>query len=246
MNAMVVETTDLTKDYRNQHAVHRVNLMIPEGCVYGLLGPNGAGKTTILKMLLGLLHPTFGKIQLFGEHWSREHLARVGALIEAPALYGHLTGRENLEVHQRLLGLSTARIVQVLKIVGLDDVEKRKRAAQYSLGMKQRLGIAIALLNEPDLLILDEPTNGLDPVGIREMRSLIQSFTDQGITVILSSHILSEVAQVVQQVGIISKGQLRYQGSFEQLMEEGHGKDLEELFVQYVEGTVVPEGGKVE
>lgn len=242
---MVVTTAGLTKNYRSQCAVQGIDLRIPKGCVYGLLGPNGAGKTTILKLLMGLLRPASGEIELFGEPWSRHHLARVGALIEAPALYGHLTGRENLEVHQRLLGLPTSRIGQVLKEVGLDDVGKRKRATQYSLGMKQRLGIAIALLNEPELLILDEPTNGLDPVGIREMRSLIHSFTTQGITVILSSHILSEVAQVVQQVGIISNGQLLYQGSYKQLEGEGMGKDLEEIFMQFVEGTVTSKGGEL-
>ncbi|WP_026961613.1 lantibiotic protection ABC transporter ATP-binding subunit [Alicyclobacillus herbarius] len=234
MNA-IVETKKLTKEYRGTCAVQNVNLTVREGSIYGLLGPNGAGKTTILKLLLGLLRPTSGQVLLFGEPWSRAHLARVGALIETPALYGHLTGRENLEVHRRLLKLPKARIDEVLHIVGLADVDERKRVSQYSLGMKQRLGIAIALLNHPHLLILDEPTNGLDPIGIREMRSLIRSFADQGITVILSSHILSEVAQIVEDVAIISRGQLRYQGALNDLITQENGEDLEDIFMKYVQ-----------
>ncbi|GGI96583.1 lantibiotic ABC transporter ATP-binding protein [Alicyclobacillus cellulosilyticus] len=232
---VIVETNELTKAYRGRYAVQRVNLTVREGSVFGLLGPNGAGKTTLLKLLLGLLHPTSGQVRLFGEPWSRAHLARVGALIETPALYGHLTGRENLEVHRRLLNLPKARIDEVLHIVGLADVDERKRASQYSLGMKQRLGIAIALLNRPRLLILDEPTNGLDPIGMREMRVLIRSLADQGITVVLSSHILSEVAQVVEDVAILSQGMIRYQGPLADLVTQGKGKDLEDVFVEYVQ-----------
>lgn len=230
----IVETRQLSKTFGRRRVVQNVDLKVRESSIYGLLGPNGAGKTTILKMLLGLLRPSTGQVRLFGEPWKRAHLAKVGALIETPSLYGHLTGRENLEVHRRLLGLQRERIDEVLDIVGLGDVEDRKRASQYSLGMKQRLGIAIALLNRPELLILDEPTNGLDPIGIREMRSLIRSLADQGMTVILSSHILSEVAQIVEDVAIISEGQLRYQGSLSELIAQGKGKDLEELFMEYV------------
>ncbi|BFH61007.1 MULTISPECIES: lantibiotic protection ABC transporter ATP-binding subunit [Paenibacillus] len=232
----VVETINLTKAYKKQAAVDGVHLQISRGKVFGLLGPNGAGKTTLLKLLVGLLRPTSGEIKLFGEPWRRESLARIGALIETPAIYGHLTGRENLQVHQRLLGIPVSRIDRVLEIVGLHKVDRKKKAAAYSLGMKQRLGIAIALLNEPELLILDEPTNGLDPLGIREMRTLIESFTDQGITVILSSHILSEVAQIVQEVGIVSHGKLRFQGTLDNLMTQGSGQEnLEELFMHYVD-----------
>ncbi|MCP1308117.1 lantibiotic protection ABC transporter ATP-binding subunit [Paenibacillus tyrfis] len=232
----IVKTEGLTKRFGRQHAVRDVSLEISEGCVYGLLGPNGAGKTTVLKMLVGLLRPTLGKIELFGEPWQRKQLARVGTLIETPGLYNHLTGRENLQVHQRLLRLPEQRIDEVLRIVGLSEVSPRKKTAAYSLGMKQRLGIAIALLNQPKLLILDEPTNGLDPMGIREMRSLIHSFTEQGITVILSSHILSEVEQIVQEVGIINRGQLQYQGTLQDLKKQGNEKDdLESLFMRYIE-----------
>ncbi|AKG35629.1 lantibiotic protection ABC transporter ATP-binding subunit [Paenibacillus durus] len=231
----IVETKALTKQFGKQDAVKDVNLKISKGCVYGLLGPNGAGKTTILKMLVGLLHPTSGSIEMFGEPWTRKNLAFVGALIETPALYGHLSGKENLQVHQRLLGLPEQRIDEVLNIVGLAGVDRRKKSAAYSLGMKQRLGIAIALLNYPKLLILDEPTNGLDPLGIREMRAMIHSFTEHGITVILSSHILSEVAQIVQEVGIISQGRIQYQGALENLLNQSEGEDLEAIFMRYVE-----------
>ena len=232
----IVKTEGLTKQFGRQHAVRDVNLAISEGCVYGLLGPNGAGKTTVLKMLVGLLRPTSGQIELFGEPWQRKQLAHVGTLIETPGLYNHLTGRENLQVHQRLLRLPEQRIDEVLRIVGLSEVSPRKKTAAYSLGMKQRLGIAIALLNQPKLLIRDEPTNGLDPMGIREMRSLIHSFTEQGITVILSSHFLSEVEQIVQEVGIINRGQLQYQGTLQDLKKQGNEKDdLESLFMRYIE-----------
>jgi lantibiotic transport system ATP-binding protein len=238
---LIVETNQLIKRFHDQEAVKGLNLKVTEGRVYGLLGPNGAGKTTILKMLVGLLHPTSGNIKLFGEPWQRNLLSKIGTLIETPALYGHLTGWENLEVHRRLLGLPKQRIDEVLNIVGLQDVSRKKRTSQYSLGMKQRLGIAIALLNQPKLLILDEPTNGLDPMGIREMRFLINSFAEQGITVILSSHILGEVAQIVKDVGIISQGQLRYQGSLEELMNESKdGENLEDIFLRYVQN---PQGG---
>ncbi|KEQ23205.1 lantibiotic protection ABC transporter ATP-binding subunit [Paenibacillus tyrfis] len=232
----IVKTEGLTKQFGRQHAVRDVSLAISEGCVYGLLGPNGAGKTTVLKMLVGLLRPTSGTIELFGEPWQRQQLARVGTLIETPGLYNHLTGRENLQVHQRLLRLPKQRVDEVLRIVGLSEVNPHKKTAAYSLGMKQRLGIAIALLNQPKLLILDEPTNGLDPMGIREMRSLIHSFTEQGMTVILSSHILSEVEQIVQEVGIINRGQLQYQGTLQDLKKLGSEKDdLESLFMRYIE-----------
>lgn len=237
MMEWIIETQNLTKTYGKQTALSNVNLKVSKGRVYGLLGANGAGKTTLMKLLVGLLHPSSGSIRLFDEPWSRQSLARVGALIEAPALYGHLTGRENLQVHQRLLGLPESRIDEVLEIVGLHQTLPKKKAAAYSLGMKQRLGIASALLNQPDLLILDEPTNGLDPMGIREMRELIHSFTEQGITVILSSHILSEVAQIVHDVGIISRGEMQYQGTLDDLMQQhGNQEDLEEIFMHYAAG----------
>ncbi len=211
MENLILETQNLCKEFGSQKAVDNISLQIKRNSIYGLLGPNGAGKSTILKMLVGLLHPTSGSILFDNEQWKRSSLSQIGALIEAPALYGNLTARENLLVHTKLLGIPDTRINEVLEIVDLKDTGK-KRASQFSLGMKQRLGIAIALLNNPKLLILDEPTNGLDPFGIQELRELISSFPSKGITVVLSSHILTEVAQVVDEIGIISKGKLLYQG----------------------------------
>lgn len=211
MEKLILETQNLCKEFGSQKAVDNISLQIKRNSIYGLLGPNGAGKSTILKMLVGLLHPTSGSILFDNGQWKRSSLSQIGALIEAPALYGNLTARENLLVHTKLLGIPDTRIDEVLQIVDLKDTGK-KRASQFSLGMKQRLGIAIALLNNPKLLILDEPTNGLDPFGIQELRELISSFPSKGITVVLSSHILTEVAQVVDEIGIISKGKLLYQG----------------------------------
>ena len=181
-------------------------------------------------MITGLLYPGAGEIIVFGEPWQRKHLRRIGALIESPALYGNLTAFENLLVHAKLIGLPKERIYEVLEIVELKDVGK-KPVSQFSMGMKQRLGIAIALLGYPELLILDEPTNGLDPIGIQELRELIRSFPEKGITVILSSHILAEVSQLVDQIGIISGGELKFQG------EINLADDLEALFMNVVKGV---------
>lgn len=224
---MMVKTNDLTKIFKKQTAVNKVSLNIPKGCVYGLLGPNGAGKSTTLKMLTGILKPTDGEIIYDGKPWTRAALSEIGALIENPPIYENLTARENLEVRAILLGADKKRIDEVLKIVSLENTGK-KRAGQFSLGMKQRLGIALALLGNPKLLILDEPTNGLDPIGIEELRELIRSFPEQGITVILSSHILSEVQMCADYVGIISDGVLGYEGK---LLP---GQNLEELFMDVV------------
>lgn len=230
MSNLILETRGLKKLYGKQPAVSDVSLKIPKGSIYGLLGPNGAGKTTTLKMLTGLLYPSAGEIIVFNEPWQRKHLERIGALIESPALYGNLTAVENLLVHTKLMGLPKERIDEVLEIVDLKDTGK-KLAGRFSLGMKQRLGIAIALLGHPDLLILDEPTNGLDPIGIQELRELIRSFPQRGITVILSSHILAEVAQLVDHIGIISDGELKHQDKI------SHDENLEELFMKVVRRT---------
>lgn len=229
MPDLILETKGLKKYYGRQLAVHDVSMEIPRGSIYGLIGPNGAGKSTILKMLTGLLRPSGGKIYVFGEPWQRKHLERIGALIESPALYGNLTAVENLLVHTHLMGLPKERIREVLETVDLKDTGK-KLASQFSMGMKQRLGIAIALLGNPELLILDEPTNGLDPIGIQELRELIRSFPKRGITVILSSHILSEVSQIVDHIGILREGELKYQGRI------SHDVDLEDLFMEVVRG----------
>jgi ABC-2 type transport system ATP-binding protein len=227
MHDLILETKGLSKQFGKQLAVNEVSLQIKRNSVYGLLGPNGAGKTTTLKMLVGLLHPTAGEIFFHSERWNRKHLAHIGVLIESPALYGNLTARENLKVHTKLLRLPDERIEEVLKTVDINNTGK-KRASQFSMGMKQRLGIAIALLNRPHLLILDEPTNGLDPIGIQELRELIRAFPSQGITVILSSHILSEVEQIADYIGIISDGKLSYEN------EIGKDEDLEALFMKVI------------
>ena len=224
---MMIRTNELCKTFKKQTAVNRVTLNIPKGCVYGLLGPNGAGKSTTLKMITGIIKPTDGEIIYDGQPWNRAVLSEIGALIENPPIYENLTARENLEVRAILLGAPKSRIDEVLKTVSLENTGKKK-AGQFSLGMKQRLGIALALLGNPKLLILDEPTNGLDPIGIEELRELIKSFPEKGITVILSSHILSEVQMMADYVGIISEGVLGYEGKLHP------GQNLEELFMDIV------------
>ena len=224
---IILKTTDLCKNFKGQMAVNSVSLNIERNSVYGLLGPNGAGKSTTLKMITGILRPTSGSIEFDGHPWQRGDLTQIGALIETPPLYENLTAYENLKVRTTMLGLPDNRIDEVLHIVRLTDTGK-KRAGQFSLGMKQRLGIAIALLNNPQLLILDEPTNGLDPVGIEELRELIRSFPAKGITVILSSHILSEVQQIADHVGIIAGGVLGYENALRT------DENLEQLFMGVV------------
>lgn len=224
---MILKTTGLCKSFKGQMAVNNVSLNVRRNSIYGLLGPNGAGKSTTLKMITGILKPTSGNIEFDGHPWQRKDLNDIGALIETPPIYENLTAYENLKVRAVLLGLKDERINEVLEVVRLTDTGK-KRTGQFSLGMKQRLGIAIALLNDPRLLILDEPTNGLDPVGIEELRELIRSFPEKGITVILSSHILSEVQQIADHIGIIAGGVLGYEG------ELRPSENLEQLFMDVV------------
>lgn len=228
MAGYILETRNLCKKFGRQQAVKNISLSVRENSVYGLLGPNGAGKSTTLKMITGMLHKTSGEILLEGHPWSRNDLNDIGALIESPPLYENLTARENLKVRTLLLGLPDSRIDEVLQTVDLTDTGK-KRSGQFSMGMKQRLGIAIALLNHPKLLILDEPTNGLDPIGIQDLRKLIRAFPEQGITVILSSHILSEVELIADHIGIISNGVLGYKAKI------NPGESLESLFMEVVE-----------
>ena len=223
----ILKTNNLCKDFKKQKAVNNVSITVRENSIYGLLGPNGAGKSTTLKMITGMLRPTSGKVLFNGHEWNRKDLEQIGALIETPPLYENLSAVENLEVRAKLLNIPKTRIDKVLKMVDLQNTG-RKRAGQFSMGMKQRLGIAIALLNSPKLLILDEPTNGLDPIGIQELRSLIRSFPSKGITVILSSHILSEVQLIADDIGIISNGILGYEGQMNK------DENLENLFVEVV------------
>lgn len=227
MTNNMIATKGLTKKYGKEIVVNDLSIHIRENTIYGLLGPNGAGKSTTLKMLTGLIRPTSGEIIFDGIEMKRQDLTEVGFLIENAPIYSNLTAKENLKVHTTILGLPNRRIGEVLEIVGLKDTGK-KSAGKFSMGMKQRLGIAIAILNNPKLLILDEPTNGLDPIGIQELRDLIRSFPKQGMTVILSSHILSEVEQIVDDIGIMSHGILGYEAPMEKT------ENFEELFTKIV------------
>ena len=217
----IIETHDLCKQYGNALRVAHLDLDVPEGSVYGFLGPNGAGKSTTLKMILGLVRPTAGSIRVLGKSMDSKNrlavLRQVGSLIESPSYYGHLTGEENLRIVQTLRGVPEKNIREVLQIVRLDG-QRGKKVAHYSLGMKQRLGLAAALLGYPKLLILDEPTNGLDPAGIQEMRELIQSLPGRfGMTGVVSSHLLSEIDQMADVVGIIREGELVFQDTLASL-----------------------------
>lgn len=226
MRELVIETKDLNKKYRGRYAVRNLNLEIGRGEIYGFLGPNGAGKTTTIRMLLGLIRPTMGSIHIFGKDLRKEKLnilRKVGSLVEYPSNYGHLTAVQNLEAVRRILDVPKSRIDEVLSIVSLTKDAKRP-VKGYSLGMKQRLGIATALLGNPELLILDEPTNGLDPEGIHEIRELIRSMPQQhGITVLVSSHLLSEVEQMAGTVGIIREGELVFQDTISNLQQQASG-----------------------
>ncbi|MDE5415302.1 lantibiotic protection ABC transporter ATP-binding protein [Alkalihalobacterium chitinilyticum] len=223
----MLQTKGLTKKYRRDTVVKELSLNVRGNTIYGLLGPNGAGKSTTLKIIAGLIKPTSGEVVFDGHPWSRADLTHIGSLIEHAPLYGNLTAKENLEVITTILGLPKQRIEEVLETVGLTNTGS-KRVMNFSMGMKQRLGIALAILNRPRLLILDEPTNGLDPIGIQELRELIRSFPKQGITVLLSSHLLSEVEHIADDIGIISNGILGYEGEY-----DVH-EDLETLFTNIV------------
>ena len=219
--ADIVQTRGLCKQYGKVLRVNHLDLQVPEGAIYGFLGPNGAGKSTTLKMILGLVRPTAGSISVFGKevngHNRLDMLKQVGSLIESPSYYGHLTGEENLKVVQTLRGVPEKDVYEVLEIVRLEG-QRSKKVTHYSLGMKQRLGLAAALLGFPRLLILDEPTNGLDPAGIQEMRELICSLPARfGMTVLVSSHLLSEIDQMADHVGIIREGELVFQDTLETL-----------------------------
>ena len=234
----IIETHDLCKQYGNALRVAHLDLDVPEGSVYGFLGPNGAGKSTTLKMILGLVRPTAGDIRVLGKKMDGGNrlavLRQVGSLIESPSYYGHLTGEENLRIVQTLRGVPEKNIREVLQIVRLDG-QRGKRVAHYSLGMKQRLGLAAALLGYPKLLILDEPTNGLDPAGIQEMRELICDLPRRfGMTVVVSSHLLSEIDQMADHVAIIREGELVFQDTLEAL----HGRSRHHLALRTTNNAV--------
>lgn len=227
MGEWIIQTDRLTKTIGGTRVVEQLNLQIGKGEIYGFLGPNGAGKTTTIRMLLGLIKPSKGTIRLFGKDvrkYRMEVLRKVGSLVEYPSYYSHLNARENLETVRCILDVPRSRIDEVLDIVRLTKEAKRP-VKGYSLGMKQRLGIATALLGQPELLILDEPTNGLDPSGILEIRELIKQMPrEHGVTILVSSHLLSEIDQMASQVGIISKGKMIYQDSIERLRQRSQSR----------------------
>ena len=234
----IIETHDLCKQYGNALRVAHLDLNVPEGSVYGFLGPNGAGKSTTLKMILGLVRPPARNIHVLGKKMEGGNrlsiLRQVGSLIESPSYYGHLTGEENLRIVQTLRGVPERNIREVLQIVRLDG-QRGKKVAHYSLGMKQRLGLAAALLGYPKLLILDEPTNGLDPAGIQEMRELICELPGRfGMTVVVSSHLLSEIDQMADHVAIIREGELVFQDTLEAL----HGRSRHHLALRTTNNPV--------
>lgn len=217
---LIIETRDLSYRFGNQQVLDKVSLKVPKGNIYGFLGPNGAGKTTTIKILLNLLRSNLNNVFLFGKELKGSRidiLSKTGSLVEQPAIYPHLSGRENLVNRAMLLGVSKNRVNEMIRLVDLHE-SQHKSAGKYSLGMKQRLGIALALLPDPELLILDEPTNGLDPNGIIEVRELLQRLTsEEGKTVFVSSHLLSEVEKMANHVGIINHGKLLFQGSIREL-----------------------------
>ncbi|AEE51487.1 ABC transporter ATP-binding protein [Haliscomenobacter hydrossis] len=219
-----IETENLSHQFASgKNILDNITLQVPSGSIYGFLGPNGAGKTTTLRLILGLLKKQSGRISIFGQTFEKNRvgiLRKLGSLIETPSLYSHLTAAENLLLLQRVYRCPLERIPELLQLVGLPDTGKKK-VSQFSLGMKQRLSIAVALLNQPELLILDEPTNGLDPNGIIEMRELFKRLNqEQGITILISSHLLAEIEKLVSHVGIIHKGQLLFQGTLQDLIQK--------------------------
>ncbi|MEV4569435.1 ABC transporter ATP-binding protein [Nonomuraea sp. NPDC049419] len=250
----VIHTENLTKRFSHHMAVDGLNLRVPQSVVYGFLGPNGSGKSTTMKMLLGLTQPTSGDIRLFDRpltRASRTHLLpSIGSMIEAPPGYGHLTGRENMRIVQNMLGLSTAQIDHALAVVRLTQ-HQHKLVRTYSLGMKQRLGIAMALARDPALLILDEPTNGLDPAGIEEIRTLLVRLAGEGITVMVSSHLLDEIDKMASVLGILSQGRMIFQGTRDRLFEHSvpdlviETPDARAALAEGVTGTLINGGIKL-
>jgi lantibiotic transport system ATP-binding protein len=216
----ILETHELSHSFGNDRVVDGVSLRVEEGSIYGFLGPNGAGKTTTLRLILGLLKKQHGRIVIFGNDFAStriETLRKVGSMIESPSIYAHLTAAENLLLLQKIYQCPKTRVKEMLDLVGLSDTGKKK-AGQFSLGMKQRLAIAVALLPEPRLLVLDEPTNGLDPNGIIEIRELLRDLNRKhGISILISSHLLSEIERLVTHIGIINKGRMMFQGTLDEL-----------------------------
>ena len=227
MEEIILETKELCKQYHKQTVLKNINMRIPKGCVYGLLGANGAGKSTLMKILCGMTRADAGEVFFDGKIWSRKCIERIGALIELPPVYENLSAVDNLKVRTWTLGISDARILEVLDIVDLKNTGK-KQVGKFSMGMKQRLGIAVALLNDPDFLILDEPANGLDPFGIRQLREMLVSFAESGMTVLVSSHILGEIQQTADYIGILACGDCgrTTKGTYLEILEFTHFVDF--------------------
>lgn len=245
----IIATEQLTKKYKNFTAVNKVSMHIRRGSIYGLLGPNGGGKSTTMKMLLGLTKPTAGSFLIDGEHFPDDRISilkKTGSFIESPSFYGNLTGWENLDIIRRILGLPKSAVEDALELAGLAEFQSRL-AKKYSLGMKQRLGLAGALLGRPPVLILDEPTNGLDPAGIHEIRNLIKSLPGlYDCTVLISSHLLSEIELIADDIGILNHGRMLFEGSMDELKEnalqkgfaadnKSSGVNLEDMFLSMID-----------
>ena len=248
----IIETHNLTKRYRDFTAVNKLNMHVKKGRVYGFLGPNGAGKSTTMKMFLGLTRPSSGDFQIKGLSYPKDRmeiLRQTGAFIESPAFYGNLTGEENLEIIRRILKLPRDSVRDALELTGLYGFRKRL-ASKYSLGMKQRLGLAEALLGRPPVLILDEPTNGLDPAGIHEIRTLIRSLPQKyNCTVLVSSHLLSEIELMADDIGILNHGRLLFEGTLPELKEQaaqmGYPTDnLEDTFLAMIQEDNLKRGDR--
>lgn len=247
----MIETHNLTKTYGDFTAVSNLNLHIKKGRIYGFLGPNGAGKSTTMKMFLGLTRPTDGSFTIDGKAYPQDRvsiLKEIGSFIEAPAFYGNLTGEENLDIIRKILGLPKSSVDDALELVGLTPFRKRL-AKKYSLGMKQRLGLAGALIGQPPILILDEPTNGLDPVGIHEIRALIKSLPQQyDCTVLVSSHLLPEIELMADDIGILNHGHLLFEGTLEELRIQARvagfpADNLEDTFLAMIDEDNQRKGG---
>ncbi|AKC61931.1 MULTISPECIES: ABC transporter ATP-binding protein [Clostridium] len=241
MSNFIIETKNLTKSFESFNAVSNLNLQVKKGRIYGFLGPNGAGKSTTIRMLLGLIKPTNGEINIFGKSIKENRikiLKNTGSLVESPSYYANLTAYENLKISAKILNLKESYIDDVLETVKLTKW-KNTQVKKFSLGMKQRLGIALALIGEPDLLILDEPTNGLDPEGIHEIRELIKELPKiNGMSVLISSHILSEIQIMADDIGIINLGKLLFQGSLDELLLKfPDEKNLEDIFLKLIKGV---------
>lgn len=232
----VLKTAGLTKVYGGHQAVSNVNMNVQQGDIYGFIGRNGAGKTTLIRMVVGLAAPSTGSLELFGSTNLSEGRKRIGTVIESPAVFPHMTARQNLEVQGRMMGIKDKRVINdTLLTVGLDP-QNKKKVKNFSLGMKQRLAIAIALVGSPDFLCLDEPINGLDPTGIIEIRELIRRLNqERGITVLISSHILGELSKLATRFGIIENGVLIHEFTSKELLNKG--EDLEEYFVSIMKGV---------